>query len=243
MNIARVALAAAALAATAGSANAATSIVQNGSFEFGVNPTSSTNSQLDSGTDSADDITGWRVEQGSVDYIRFLWEASDGERSVDLAGSQPGVLSQVLNNLVSGKLYSVKFDISKNPDGGMVPRLGTSSVTDVSTGTLLGGLALSFSEPNTRLDMMWATVSYSFVAMSQQALLSFAADGPSSTDANWPLITTPAFGLAVDNVSVVAVEMVAPVPEPATWALMILGFGIVGSALRRRRTQVRFNFA
>ncbi len=38
-------------------------------------------------------------------------------------------------------------------------------------------------------------------------------------------------------------ESVAAVPEPATWALMILGFGIVGSALRRRRTQVRFNFA
>ncbi len=27
-----------------------------------------------------------------------------------------------------------------------------------------------------------------------------------------------------------------PVPEPATWGMMLLGFGIVGSALRRRRT-------
>ena len=27
-----------------------------------------------------------------------------------------------------------------------------------------------------------------------------------------------------------------PVPEPATWALMILGFGVAGAALRRRRT-------
>lgn len=29
---------------------------------------------------------------------------------------------------------------------------------------------------------------------------------------------------------------VSPVPEPATWALMIVGFGMVGSTLRRRRT-------
>ena len=27
-----------------------------------------------------------------------------------------------------------------------------------------------------------------------------------------------------------------PVPEPATWGMMLLGFGIVGSALRRRRS-------
>lgn len=39
-------------------------------------------------------------------------------------------------------------------------------------------------------------------------------------------------------------SLASAAPEPAAWALMILGFGIVGSALRRRRrTQVRFNFA
>lgn len=34
-------------------------------------------------------------------------------------------------------------------------------------------------------------------------------------------------------------EIVSPVPEPTTWALMILGFGLVGSALRTRRRSVR----
>lgn len=33
------------------------------------------------------------------------------------------------------------------------------------------------------------------------------------------------------------------VPEPATWALMILGFGAVAFAMRRQRQQVRVNFA
>lgn len=32
--------------------------------------------------------------------------------------------------------------------------------------------------------------------------------------------------------------MVTPVPEPATWAMMIAGFGIIGAGLRRRRQQV-----
>ena len=33
------------------------------------------------------------------------------------------------------------------------------------------------------------------------------------------------------------------VPEPATWAMMIAGFGIVGASLRRRRTTVTFAVA
>jgi hypothetical protein len=33
------------------------------------------------------------------------------------------------------------------------------------------------------------------------------------------------------------------VPEPATWALMILGFGAIGGAMRRRRAAIRVRFA
>ncbi len=39
------------------------------------------------------------------------------------------------------------------------------------------------------------------------------------------------FNLGVDNVSVTT----GAVPEPASWALLIAGFGLVGGALRRRR--------
>ncbi|MBS0362944.1 MAG: PEPxxWA-CTERM sorting domain-containing protein [Proteobacteria bacterium] len=37
---------------------------------------------------------------------------------------------------------------------------------------------------------------------------------------------------AVSNISE---AVVAAVPEPATWALMLLGFGGLGATLRRRR--------
>ena len=44
------------------------------------------------------------------------------------------------------------------------------------------------------------------------------------------------------NQAIASIAAVAPrVPEPATWAMMMLGFGIVGGALRRRhRTSVSF---
>lgn len=41
------------------------------------------------------------------------------------------------------------------------------------------------------------------------------------------------------NVQTLDVD-VSGVPEPASWALMVLGFGTAGSALRRRKVAVRF---
>lgn len=39
------------------------------------------------------------------------------------------------------------------------------------------------------------------------------------------------------------VQALAPVPEPATWAMLIIGFGAAGGALRRRRHTARVAFA
>lgn len=50
-------------------------------------------------------------------------------------------------------------------------------------------------------------------------------------------------GFQLDNI--VLNDTVAAVPEPATWALMLLGFGFVGGALRsaKRRTKVAVAYA
>ena len=46
----------------------------------------------------------------------------------------------------------------------------------------------------------------------------------------------------IDNILANATAATAPsnVPEPGAWALMLGGFGMVGSALRRQRAAVRF---
>lgn|GEM_PF-2343678 len=48
--------------------------------------------------------------------------------------------------------------------------------------------------------------------------------------------TYTTYGVGLSEVSFVA----APVPEPATWAMMIAGFGIIGAAMRRRAAAVSF---
>ncbi len=63
-------------------------------------------------------------------------------------------------------------------------------------------------------------------------------DGPPST----PTLLTGTFGLFDYGTGANVLLSVAAVPEPATWAMMILGFGVIGVAVRRR-TQVRTSVA
>ena len=194
-------------------ANAA-NIVSNGSFESGTAPGSFSTF----GTGSTD-ITGWTIAVGSVDYIGSYWAASNGARSLDVAGNAAGTISQSLTT-VAGKRYAVSFDLWANPDNGSYPRklfanVGGGDLTFTSNG---GG---SNAAPN------WQSQSFSFVATGASTLLSFRADPISSAAIGNPNFV--AFGPALDNVSAVAV------PEPAAWALMIAGFGLIGSVSRRRR--------
>ena len=45
-------------------------------------------------------------------------------------------------------------------------------------------------------------------------------------------------GVQFDNVTV---STLSAVPEPATWAMMILGFGAVGTMVRTSRRRCAFN--
>ena len=46
--------------------------------------------------------------------------------------------------------------------------------------------------------------------------------------------------LSLDNLTFASSTVTAAVPEPATWAMMIAGFGLVGGAMRRRSTKIAF---
>jgi hypothetical protein len=49
-----------------------------------------------------------------------------------------------------------------------------------------------------------------------------------------------AFNGGLDNIAFDVRQIAGAVPEPSTWALLILGFGLLGGAMRRRRAQIAF---
>lgn len=203
-------LAGAALLTAATNANAA--IIVNGGFEDGPS-TGGSFTTLGTGDTS---ITGWTVTGGSIDYIGGYWPGALGTyHSVDLAGTSLGTISQTIAT-IAGQWYEVSFYVSKNPDGGADTRTGTVSFDGSS-------LPFSYSIPTSLSDMHWVQYTYDFLATDSSTVLSFAADASAGC----------CYGPALDEVDVAAV------PEPSTWATLLLGFGAIGFSMRRRRARAQ----
>jgi len=192
----------------AGAAGAAT--IVNGSFETATVDPGSTFLTLDAGSTAID---GWLVGGDSIDYIGGYWQPQDGARSIDLSGNANGSVSQTFATTL-GQDYLVNFFLAGNPDGGPAAKVAISS----ATGGPVQSNTFTVTGSDSHANMGWQPYQYRFTATGTSTTLSFA----SATDT--------AFGPALDNVSI------ASVPEPAAWALMLVGFGGLGAAMRRRRT-------
>ena len=120
-------------------------------------------------------------------------------------GSTGGITQTLSTN--AGQSYLISFDL-QNLFG------GTPNFYEV----LFGGVSL-FTATNS------AAFGYTNFSTTATAL-------GVSTDLAFNFRHDPTF-FALDNVSVTAVN--GAVPEPATWAMMLIGFGAMGVSMRRRR--------
>lgn len=88
------------------------------------------------------------------------------------------------------------------------------------------------SSPFFNRDTAYAVNVSNFAHSNANAAFTFRVNGN-----GWQGGADEAFGL--DNIIVsIPGQDVGAVPEPATWAMMIAGFGIVGARMRRRRRRV-----
>jgi hypothetical protein len=133
-------------------------------------------------------------------------------------GTQTQV-SQTVTGLTVGKTYALNFDYAfaqqYGYNGATIQHLTAEMGSDSWTSSDFNVANHGFSG--------WHGESFRFTADSASEVLSFLAYG------NVPV---PPFSL-VSNVSIAAV------PEPATWALMLIGLGSLGSFAHVRRRSAR----
>ena len=173
------------------------------------------------------------VADGSVDLLGspngFGLIGSGGFVDLDGSTNDAGFLETIQQfNFAAGQRVTLAFLASGNQRGGtdnlfggfrfFTPTLftdvafsGFTSVQQPPGGLLLGVADLASSDP-------YAPFQISFRAQTAGSLTALIGTGGGDN-----------LGPLVDNVSLTAV------PEPAAWALMILGFAGVGGLLRRRR--------
>jgi choice-of-anchor C domain-containing protein len=189
----------------ASAANAA--IIVDGNFDTPVasNPFQTFSSGATFGTGNP-----WTVTSGSIDEIGNYWQAPPtGGNSVDLDGNAPGGISQSFT--APAGTYDLSFYLSGNPDGSPSIKQMTVSVgsaTQLFTYTVTGD----------KTNMNFVLEHLTFTSAGGTNTLLFT-----SNDIDSP------YGAVIGGINIAAV------PEPATWLMLILGFGGIGWMLRSSR--------
>jgi choice-of-anchor C domain-containing protein len=164
------------------------------------------------------DLTGWSIGGAGIDYVGSYWVPAGGNFSIDLDALSAGSIFQTIST-VAGQAYTVSFDLAGNPDGAPIVKLAIADATG-----LPGAAYLFDTTGKTKTNMGWTTFTYDFIAQSNSTTLTFS-------NSNQAGFLTP-YGAALDNISISS-----GAPEPASWALMLLGFGGLGMAMRSRRSR------
>jgi len=155
--------------------------------------------------------TGWTVTDGTVDVVGTVFPLCEGTGlCVDLDGSSgdAGVLSRNFN-LQGGVLYTLSFDVAGSQRG---------SVDDVEV--RFGSAVLNLDDIASATPNTTHTLNFTPAADGSYAV-SFANAGGDN------------LGAILDNVAINGA--VQAIPEPETYALMLLGLGALAQAVRRRR--------
>lgn len=196
-------------------------------------------------------FNGLTVTDGTVDLVRsgdFGITCAGGSGScVDLDGStnNSGLTSSGSYAFNAGDRVALTFQFSGNQRGGAddafnaIFHFGGAIVSGTSgiESDLYGDQ--DFGPFNS----LFASVVVGNIAPNQAfstLTLYFIPDVAGSASFRFQDFNNDNVGIVIDNVSLdIGPNIGGAVPEPSTWAMLILGFGVIGSAARRRRLAAR----
>jgi hypothetical protein len=189
------------------------------------------NGDFEASTSQTTTPPGWTNighADGVIAYSAFNTPAYDGEYYYDIGGfGSPlpalgdGIQQTVAT--VAGEAYTLTFGYSGENT------FGATTILDVMIGSVLTQLTI-VADGSGVFQKPFTTTSINYVATGASTTISFTINSSTNLGNNDPLLDKIIFDGAVGGA----------VPEPATWAMMILGFGLVGTAMRRRKTAVSF---
>lgn len=165
------------------------------------------------GNASGASSTGWTASPSNFTGapLNEVTTACGSEASCAVLNDYPNTLvtmNQSIAGLTVGQAYNLTWDMASYYGG-----FGSSTIP--GAGAAIDGNSYLFAIGN---DTSWKTYSETFTYVGASNVLNFYSQANGTdTDA------------AFTNISITAV------PEPATWAMMILGMGAMGAMLRNRR--------
>ena len=208
--ISKVLLVTAALGALSlgGAANAATNLIRNGNFDNAVGSSWAAVAN-DANWTNANEGT-YEVGKSSVYGLACFTTKC---QNLEVNGNLLGSVSQTFTVTDTTKAYNLTWAYGGRDGGGLqgvnVILNGKTIATDYSNGT--------------KADAVWTVSTFVVKSPSATETLTFQAIDRGGS---------PTYGDEITGLSFSAV------PEPATWALMMIGFGGLGAALRSRRKLV-----
>ncbi len=155
-------------------------------------------------------LDGWNIGSKGVEVRNNVaGTAQNGNNFLELDSTANSWISQTIDTVAGGK-YDLSFYYS--------PRQNTAAATNGIDVLWNGNLLKHVEQDNFTSKTNWFKIELSMFAVGSLSNLSFQASGISDS-----------IGGSLDNVSLSAV------PEPATIASMLLGLGLMGFTLRRRK--------
>lgn len=204
-----------ALAAMPAAAQAA-NLLQNGSFEDSTSPFTTPPGWFNIGH-----------TEGVLSYATLGLPAFDGDY-VYVTGGQssngflfPGEGIGQTVGTTAGDIYQLSFGYT----GENCP--GCTTVFTVNLGAFSQDFTIVADDSGFFRKAFTVATLDPYVATSASTTLSFVLKSTTNIGNNDPIF---------DRVSLERIGTTDGVPEPATWALMLLGFGSAGAMLRRRRS-------